>query len=174
MGSGCYVKMHPTWPVFNTRSNIKVSYGQKQLRVSPFTNCTCWSPARVENCTVFWEAFGQKQNTRRAEPFVNKMCNCFTPNFLVKFCKISLFPNFFLNKAKNKKNRKSHSLFRTTITVTQGRIQGRAIAPLKPTTVTLFTIILYNSESSIFDIRPFYLPLILHTSVVKYTSSLSQ
>jgi len=33
MGSGCYVKMHPTWPVFNTRSNIKVSYGQKQLRV---------------------------------------------------------------------------------------------------------------------------------------------
>jgi len=40
----------------------------------------------------------------------------------------------------------------------QGRIQGgtiRAIAPPKPTKVTLFTLIFYNSENSIRDVRPF-------------------
>jgi len=47
----------------------------------------------------------------------------------------------------------------------------RGDRPLKPTKVTLFTMILYNSESSIRNIRPFYRPLFLHSSVEKYTSS---
>jgi len=38
----------------------------------------------------------------------------------------------------------------------------------------LFTMILYNSENSIRDIRPFCRPLFCHSSVVKYTSSLLQ
>jgi len=46
------------------------------------------------------------------------------------------------------------------------------IAPLKPTKVTLFTMILRNSEKSIRDIRPFCRPLFCHSSVVKYASSL--
>jgi len=54
----------------------------------------------------------------------------------------------------------------------QGRIQEGAIVPLKLTKVTLFTIILYNSENS--DIRPFCSPLLCHSSVVQYTSSLLQ
>jgi len=48
------------------------------------------------------------------------------------------------------------------------------ITPLKPTKVTLSTMILYNSENSIRDIKPFCSPLICHSSVVKYTSSLVQ
>jgi len=51
---------------------------------------------------------------------------------------------------------------------------GRAIAPLKPTKVTFFTMILNNSENSIRDVRPFCRPLFSHSSVVKYTSSLLQ
>ena len=47
-----------------------------------------------------------------------------------------------------------------------------AIAPLKLTKATLFTIILYISENSVSDIRPFCRPLLCHSSVVKYTSSL--
>ena len=43
----------------------------------------------------------------------------------------------------------------------QGRIQRRAIASLKPTQVTLFTMILKNSENSICDIRPFCRPFFL-------------
>ena len=43
--------------------------------------------------------------------------------------------------------------------------------PLKPTKVTFFTTILYNSENNIRDIRPFCRPLFCHCSVVKYTSS---
>jgi len=49
-----------------------------------------------------------------------------------------------------------------------------AIAPLKPTKITSFTILFYNSENSICDIRPFCRPLFCHSSVVKYTSSLLQ
>jgi len=58
----------------------------------------------------------------------------------------------------------------------QGRIQGviRAIALLEPTEVTLFTIILYNSENNIRDIRPFCCLLFCHNSFVKYSSSLLQ
>ena len=47
-----------------------------------------------------------------------------------------------------------------------------AIPPVKPARVTVFTIILYNSENSIQDIRLFCRPLFCHSSVVKYTSSL--
>jgi len=56
----------------------------------------------------------------------------------------------------------------------QGRI--RAIAPSKTyeSTVILFTMILYNSENSIRDIRPFCRPLFCHSSVVKCTSCLLQ
>jgi len=57
----------------------------------------------------------------------------------------------------------------------QGRIQGGRLGrspTLKPTKVTFFTIILYNSENNIHDIRPFFRHLCYHTSVVKYTSSL--
>jgi len=45
---------------------------------------------------------------------------------------------------------------------------------LKPTKVTLFTIILYNSENNICDARPFCRPLFCHRSAVKYTWSLLQ
>jgi len=44
--------------------------------------------------------------------------------------------------------------------------------PLKPTKVTLFTMILYNSENSICDIRPSCRPLFCHISAVKCTSFL--
>jgi len=55
----------------------------------------------------------------------------------------------------------------------QGRIQGGDWgAPLIPAKVTFFTMILHNSENSIYDIRPFCRPLFCHSSVVKYTSSL--
>jgi len=61
----------------------------------------------------------------------------------------------------------------------QGWIQGvdwgdRPPSPLKHTKVTLFTTIFYNSENSIRDIRSFCRPLFCHSSVVKYTWSLSQ
>ena len=51
----------------------------------------------------------------------------------------------------------------------QGQIQRGAIAPLKLTKLTFFTMILYNSESTIGDIRPIWVPLFCHSSVVKYT-----
>jgi len=41
-----------------------------------------------------------------------------------------------------------------------------AIAPLKPAKVTLFTMILYNSENNIRDIRPFCRPLFGHITAV--------
>jgi len=46
----------------------------------------------------------------------------------------------------------------------------RAIASLKPTKVTLFAKILFNSENNISDIKPVCRPLFCHSSVVKYTS----
>jgi len=49
-----------------------------------------------------------------------------------------------------------------------------AIAPLKPTKVTLFTMILFNSENSTRDTRPFCRPLFCHSSVVKYLSYSSE
>ena len=60
----------------------------------------------------------------------------------------------------------------------QGRIQGGeeigAIAPLKPTKVTLFTTIFYNLENNIHDIRPFRRLLFCYNSFVKHTFSLLQ
>ena len=44
----------------------------------------------------------------------------------------------------------------------------------KPTNVTLFTMIFYNSENSVRDLRPFCRPLFCHSSVLKYTWSLLQ
>ena len=41
----------------------------------------------------------------------------------------------------------------------------RLIAPVKPTKVTFFTMILYNSENSIRDIRPFCSQLLCHSSL---------
>ena len=49
-----------------------------------------------------------------------------------------------------------------------------AIAPVKPTKVTLFTIILYSSENNIRDIEPFRRLLFCHTNFFKHTSSLLQ
>jgi len=49
-----------------------------------------------------------------------------------------------------------------------------AIYPLKPAQVTSFTMILYNSENSIRDVRTFCRPLFCHSSVVKFTSSFLQ
>ena len=46
--------------------------------------------------------------------------------------------------------------------------------PPKPTKVTLFTMIFYNTENNIRDISPFCSPLFCHSSVVKYTSYLLQ
>jgi len=51
---------------------------------------------------------------------------------------------------------------------TSGEQLGRSF-PLKPTKVTLFTMILYNSETNVGAIRPFCHPLFCHSSVVKYT-----
>ena len=45
---------------------------------------------------------------------------------------------------------------------------------LKSTKVTFFTMILYNSDNSIRDIRSFWRPLFCHSSIVKYTSCLLQ
>ena len=59
----------------------------------------------------------------------------------------------------------------------QGRIQEGVIgatAPLKPTKVILFTMILCNWENSIQDIMPFCRPLFCQSNVVKYTSFLVQ
>jgi len=42
-------------------------------------------------------------------------------------------------------------------------------SPVKSTKVSIFTMILYNSENSIRDIRRFCRPLFCHSSVVKYT-----
>ena len=44
---------------------------------------------------------------------------------------------------------------------------------LKLSKVTLFTMVLYNLENSIHDIRPFGRPLFCHSSVVKYSSDLT-
>jgi len=44
---------------------------------------------------------------------------------------------------------------------------------LKPNKVTLFTMILYNSENNIHHIKPFCCSLFCHSSFVKYTSCLS-
>jgi len=52
---------------------------------------------------------------------------------------------------------------------TQGRIQGGDHPlPIKPTKITLFTLILYNSENNIRDVRSFCRPLFCHSCVVKY------
>ena len=59
----------------------------------------------------------------------------------------------------------------------QGRIHWGAIgaiAPLKLKKVTLFSMILYNSENNVRNVRPFCRPQFCHSSVVKYTSSLAQ
>ena len=47
-----------------------------------------------------------------------------------------------------------------------------AIAPLITYELTLFTMIVYNSENSIRNTRLFCHPLFCHISVVNYTSSL--
>jgi len=70
----------------------------------------------------------------------------------------------------------SDSLFAgMTLTLHKSQVHIRggcrgAIASLKLTKVTLFTMIFYNSENSIRDIRPFCCPLFCNSSVVKYTS----
>jgi len=46
--------------------------------------------------------------------------------------------------------------------------------PLKPTKVTSCTLIFYNLENGIRDMRPLCSPLFCHSSVVKYISSLLQ
>jgi len=46
--------------------------------------------------------------------------------------------------------------------------------PLKPTKLTFFTMILYNSINSIRNIRPFCRPLFGHSNVVKHISALLQ
>jgi len=43
---------------------------------------------------------------------------------------------------------------------------GGRSPPLKPAEVALFTMILYNSENSIRDIKPFSRPLFCHSSAV--------
>jgi len=55
-----------------------------------------------------------------------------------------------------------------------GEAIGVIAPPLKPTKVTLFTMILYNLENSIRSIKPFCRPLFFHSRVVKYTPPLLQ
>jgi len=52
--------------------------------------------------------------------------------------------------------------------VDPGRVDCPALKPIK---ATLFTMIVYNLENSIRDIRPFYHQLFCHSSVMKYASS---
>ena len=52
--------------------------------------------------------------------------------------------------------------------------EGGDHLPLKSAKVTLFTMILYNSENNIRDIRPFCHPWFGHNIVVKCASSLLQ
>jgi len=52
-----------------------------------------------------------------------------------------------------------------------GTWKGRSL-PLKPTKVTLFTMIFCNSKNNVPDIRSFCRSLFYHSSVVKCTSSL--
>ena len=73
-------------------------------------------------------------------------------------------------------SRPGRSYFFSGWTRLQGGSRGGAIGaikPLKPTKVSLFTMILYNSVNSIRD-RSFCQPLFCHDSFVKYTSSLLQ
>jgi len=51
----------------------------------------------------------------------------------------------------------------------QGGSRGRAIVPQKPTKVNLFTMILYNSENSICDIKPFSRPLFFLVTAVLWS-----
>ena len=60
------------------------------------------------------------------------------------------------------------------VTLSQGRIQGGDRPPKTYTRVTLFIMILYNSENGIRDISPYCLPLFCRSSVVKCTSSFLQ
>jgi len=53
-------------------------------------------------------------------------------------------------------------------------VRSATAADRKPTEVTLLTMILYKSENSIRDIKPFCRPLFCHSHVVKYTSSFLQ
>ena len=81
----------------------------------------------------------------------------------LKHCKtndlLSASPFLVLPTLRNKSNAGPHG-------------RGGAIVPLKPTKVAFFTMICYNSENSINDIRPLCRPLFCHSSFVKYTSSL--
>jgi len=68
--------------------------------------------------------------------------------------------------ALNRKNHLVTAIFFVILLWIRGASRGGAvdaIAPLKPRKVTLFTIILYNSENSIRDIRPFRRPLFITT-----------
>ena len=59
----------------------------------------------------------------------------------------------------------------------QGRTREGRLGPsppLKPKKVAFITNILYNSENTIRDIRPFRHPLFCHSSAVKYTSCVLQ
>ena len=56
--------------------------------------------------------------------------------------------------------------------VKTGENPGGAIAPPKTFELTLFTMIVNDSENSIRNTTPFGHPLFCHRSVVKYTSSL--
>jgi len=56
--------------------------------------------------------------------------------------------------------------------VKTGANPGEAIAPPKTYELTLFTMILYDSENRIRNTRPFCHPLFCDRSSVKYTSSL--
>ena len=60
------------------------------------------------------------------------------------------------------------------VILSQGRIQGGDRPPKTYTKVTLFNIILNNSENGIRDISPYCRPLFCRSSVVKCTSSFLQ
>jgi len=74
------------------------------------------------------------------------------------------------------RRKKIHSAFGAlgSVALKAGADPRVAIAPLKPTKVILLAMIVYNSENSIRDLRPFCHPLFCRSSVVKYTSSLLQ
>jgi len=90
-----------------------------------------------------------------------RACFCFATSLLLWFQ---------LTSRKKHANKIQATDLLHTIIPNQGRIHGGRLGRsplLKLTKVTLFAMILYNSENSIRDIRPFRRPLFCRSSVVE-------
>jgi len=84
---------------------------------------------------------------------------------------LEIFLNFLWKSCTIRIQRTYLFLLRTFLAsaLFQERIHGGRSLSLKSTKVTLFTVVFYNLENSIRDIRPFCRPLFFHSSDVKYS-----